>query len=138
MNDACVVDEWIVSMPELATRPLAVLHMRQDAKLRVWIQRVHHDLIGTATRLVNHPTAAEILVLLWKVRSADFLARWKPKLPLPTFAQCYSVMRNIYANAVHRATGKPQTFGVYDVPRRLPDAIRARLLRSEPVDMVTP
>lgn len=131
MNDvADAVDlvEWIASIPELATRPLGVDLMRDDKRLRREIFKVHQDLIMTATRLVNTHVAAELLGLLWDRRSKEFTEKWREKLGKPAFAQCYSTIRNIYKNAVVRATGKPQQWKEHDIERRVPQHLLEMVL----------
>lgn len=125
--EAFDVEQWIISMPEIATRPRAIEALRREPRLRTLVLRFMHDMIGTATRLVNFRTAAEVLAALWQVRRLHFVEHWRAKLPNVEFTQCYGTIRNIYTNALHRATGNRQQMGAYDVERKIPDALLPRV-----------
>lgn len=116
-----VEDQWAISIPELRNRPAAVEAMRADSILRRNFERMHHDFMGVALRIKDHRTASEILGLLWRSRIEEFTKIWDPKLDHAVFGELHGALRNIYLNAVTRATGREQNLRPRDVTRRPQD-----------------
>lgn len=110
-------DQWAVSIPELQTRPASVEVMRSDRRLRQQFERIHHDLMGVATRMKDHRCAAEVLTLLWRHRIEDFTARWRGRIDNETFNEIHGALRNIFHNAMTRATGRTAPLRPMDIER---------------------
>lgn len=110
--------QWIPDIPELSFRPEAVAELLENEKLRKAFVRLNRQFFEIAHRLQGHPSAREVLTLLWLERKRIFRESWNDRLSHDAFGQCYSALRNIYNNAVARATGRPSPLrGVHDVQR---------------------
>lgn len=111
--------QWITDIPELAFRPEAVAELLENQKLGEVFRRMNMQFFEIANRLQGHPSAREVLTLWWVQRKQVFRESWYERLPHDVFGQCYSALRNIFHNAVARATGRPSKLrGPYDVQRR--------------------
>lgn len=125
MAEPSETEQRILSIPELSTRPLAVAAMTGNQRMRRWIERVNHDLMGVATRLAGHPIGPRLLILLWHEQRLEFHKVWNLRIENAVFMQCHGTMRNIYLNALLRVSGIRPAFRSQDIERRVPDRIRS-------------
>lgn len=110
---------WETSTPELSLRPRAVAALAANHRFRSAFFRVYTDLFSLAKQLHGHHLAQEALTLLWRERRQELQRAWAERLEVGEFAQCVSALRNVFHNALERATGKPYRLkGPYDVRRR--------------------